>query len=272
MDLASFGVKWALTSGRESEGNHWNLSWPPPPVTLSPLCLWPMRKGACEVAKAIFRLDRGPSFLCPFNMYSSKLWGFRIVFNVYSKDLGLLSMCSKDQYSVLFSELRVTGLVCHTSKTFLHVLLQIKVYKKKHQLESQNAGLEVNGLTTNISVCKCLNFSKDKRKLGLACFINLAPPRGTRGTHFTWVDYAMCQFFHSLSPGHSFTARPVMMTSQIPKELKSAAAGGVSSVSFSPPSCSPSSSPNSFPFSFSYRGTLNTKCSLEYVWIFLPTI
>lgn len=172
----------------------------------------------------------------------------------------------------MFSEITVTSIVYHTSKTFLPVPLQIKVYKKKHQLESQNAGFEVNGLTTNISICKCLNFSKDKRKLSLACFINLAPPQGTRGTHFTWVDYEMCQFFRSLSPGHFFTARPVMMTSQIPKELKNAAAGGVSSVSFSPPFCSPSSSPNSFPFSFSYRGTLNTKCSLEYVWIFLPTI
>lgn len=144
-------------------------------------------------------------------------------------------MCSKDQYSVLFSETIVTDSVCDTSRTFLPIPLQIKVYKKKHQLQSQNPGFEMNGLTTNISVYRCLNFSKDERKLGLACFINLAPPQGKRGTHFTLVDYEMCQFFHSFSPGHFFTARPVMMTSQIPKELKNAAAGGVSSVSFSAP-------------------------------------
>lgn len=99
MDLASFGVEWALTSRRESEGNHWDLSVAPPPVTLSPLCLWPMRKGACEVAKVTFRFDQGPASLRPFNMHLSKLWGFRIVFNVYSRDLGLLPICSKNQCS-----------------------------------------------------------------------------------------------------------------------------------------------------------------------------
>lgn len=187
---------------------------------------------------------------CGALIYISVDYGdFRSIFKVHSKDSGLSPMCSKDQYSVLFSEVTVTGLVCHTSKTFLPVPLQIKVYKEKHQLQSQNPGFEMNGLTTNISACKCLNFSRDERKSGLACFVNLAPPRGKRGTHFPWVDYEMCQFFHSLSPGHFFTARPVMMTSQIPKELKNVAAGGVSSVSFSPP---PFLSPNSFPFSFSY--------------------
>lgn len=148
-----------------------------------------------------------------------------------------------------------------------------KVYKKKHQLQSQNPGFEMSGLTTNISVCRCLNFSKDERKLGLACFINLAPPRGKRGTHFTRVDYEMCQFFHSLSPGHFFTARPVMMTSQIPKELKNVAAGGVSSVSFSLSALFPFTTPQFlFPSPFPIRRTLNTKCSLECVYVLYPAV
>lgn len=56
MDLASFGVKWALNPRREFDRNPWtHFSGPSIPVTLRLLFLWLMRKGAFEVTQVILR-------------------------------------------------------------------------------------------------------------------------------------------------------------------------------------------------------------------------